>query len=67
LNFVKIAEAYGAVGIRVTEKKQVREALEEALAIPKPVVLDFHIEPEENVFPMVPAGASLNQMIGGLA
>ncbi|RKY77852.1 biosynthetic-type acetolactate synthase large subunit [candidate division KSB1 bacterium] len=67
LNFVKIAEAYGAVGIRVTKKKQVREALEEALAIPKPVVLDFHIEPEENVFPMVPAGASLNQMIGGLA
>jgi len=67
LNFVKIAEAYGAVGIRVTEKKQVREALEEALAIPKPVVLDFHIEPEENVFPMVPTGASLNQMIGGLA
>ncbi|MDD5044376.1 MAG: biosynthetic-type acetolactate synthase large subunit [Candidatus Omnitrophica bacterium] len=66
-DFVKLAEAYGAVGIRVTEIKEVRPALEKALAIDNTVFLDFHIEPEENVFPMVPAGEAINKMIGGLA
>ncbi len=66
-DFVKLAEAYGAEGIRVTEEKDVRGALEQAIASPKPVLIDFRIVEEENVFPMVPAGAALNQMIDSLA
>lgn len=64
-DFVKVAEAYGAEGLRVTEAAQVRPALEQAIASSKPVFLDFVVEKEENVFPMVPTGGSLNQMIGG--
>ena len=66
-DFVKVAEAYGAVGIRVTKKKDVVSALKKAISTPKPVVIDFQVAQEENVFPMVPAGASLTQMIGGMA
>ena len=63
-DFVKIAEAYGAVGIRVTSRDEVAPALEEAFAINKPVVLDFVTEREENVWPMVPPGAELKDMLG---
>ncbi len=66
-DFVKIAEAYGAVGIRVTKKEEVRPAIERAIAIDNTVFIDFQIEPEENVFPMVPAGEAINRMIGGMA
>ncbi len=66
-DFVKVAEAYGAVGIRVTEKKDVVSALKKAISIDRPVVIDFQVVKEENVFPMVPAGAALNEVIGGLA
>jgi acetolactate synthase-1/2/3 large subunit len=64
VEFVRIAEAYGVEGITVDEKDDVREALETALATDGPFVLDFRIEREENVFPMVPAGAAINEMIG---
>ncbi|MCD5390763.1 biosynthetic-type acetolactate synthase large subunit [candidate division NPL-UPA2 bacterium] len=66
-DFVKVAEAYGAVGIRVQKKEKVRPAINKALSLKKPVVIDFHIRPEENVFPMVPAGKAVNQMISGMA
>ncbi len=67
-DFVKLAQAYGAAGIRVEKKKDVRAALKKALSIKdRPVVLDFIIEQEENVFPMVPAGEAINRMIGGMA
>ncbi|NOZ64722.1 MAG: biosynthetic-type acetolactate synthase large subunit [Caldiserica bacterium] len=66
-DFVKIAEAYGAVGIRVEKKEDVVPALKKAMEIPKCVFMDFRVNPEENVFPMVPAGESLKQMIGGMA
>lgn len=66
-DFVKLAESYGAVGIRVTKKEEVRPALEKAIAIDNTVFLDFRIEEEENVFPMVPAGQAINQMLGGMA
>ncbi|NLA38113.1 MAG: biosynthetic-type acetolactate synthase large subunit [Methanomicrobiales archaeon] len=64
VDFVGIANAYGVEGIRVEEKGDVLEALETALAADGPYVLDFRIEREENVFPMVPAGAAINEMIG---
>lgn len=64
VDFVKIANAYGVEGLQVDEKAGVREALETALATDGPFVLDFRVEREENVFPMVPAGAAINEMIG---
>ena len=64
VDFVKIAHAYGVEGMRVDEKAGVREAIETALATDGPFVLDFRVEREENVFPMVPAGAAINEMIG---
>ena len=66
-DFVRLAEAYGAKGRRITERDDVRPALDEALADRDVWVLDFHIEKEENVFPMVPAGEAIDRMIGGMA
>jgi len=66
-DFVKIAEAYGAVGIRIDKTEEVEPSLKKALATQGPVVMDFRIPPEENVYPMVPAGAALTQMIEGMA
>jgi acetolactate synthase-1/2/3 large subunit len=66
-DFVKLAEAYGAVGIRVTRKRDVSAAIKKALATKKTVVVDFVVEREENVYPMVPAGTSLKHMMGGMA
>jgi acetolactate synthase-1/2/3 large subunit len=63
-DFVKLAEAYGHVGMRITDPSQVTAALEEAMALKDRLVfMDFVINPEENVYPMVPAGAGLNEMI----
>ncbi|MGB7575185.1 MAG: biosynthetic-type acetolactate synthase large subunit [Thermodesulfobacteriota bacterium] len=61
-NFVKLAEAYGAVGLRATKPEEVVPALKKAFSTPEPVIIDFEIDPEENVYPMVPAGEPLNQM-----
>jgi len=66
-DFVKLAESYGAVGIRVTKKKDVRKAIERAIKEKNTVLLDFKVEEEENVMPMVPAGQAINRMIGGMA
>ncbi len=64
-DFVKLAEAYGALGLRVTHPEEVRPALEQAIATPKPVVIDFVVAREENVFPFVPPGEPLTKMVGG--
>ncbi|MFH1691423.1 MAG: biosynthetic-type acetolactate synthase large subunit [Candidatus Omnitrophota bacterium] len=66
-DFVKLAESYGAKGIRITRKADVVNALKEAIATNNVVVMDFVIEPEENVFPMVPAGEAINRMLNGMA
>ncbi|MDP2904700.1 MAG: biosynthetic-type acetolactate synthase large subunit [Candidatus Omnitrophota bacterium] len=66
-DFVKLAESYGAVGIKVTKKEDVRPAIEKMLSIENTVIVDFRVEPEENVYPMVPAGEAINKMIEGLA
>ncbi|HHM23876.1 MAG TPA: biosynthetic-type acetolactate synthase large subunit, partial [Bacteroidetes bacterium] len=63
-DFVRLAESFGAVGIRVFQPDEVIPALEKAFSVDdRPVVLDFVVDPEENVFPMVPAGAALYEMI----
>jgi len=66
-DLVKLAESYGAVGIRVTKKSDVKKALEKAIKTPNVVLMDFVVEEEENVMPMVPAGQAINRMIGGMA
>ena len=62
-DFVKLAEAYGATGLRATKPEEVVPTLEKAFATPGPVMVDVRVSPEENVYPMVPAGASLKKMI----
>ena len=63
-DFKALADAYGAHGIRITEMSQVDEALDEAMQVDdRPVVMDFHTSREENVFPMIPAGQSIEQMM----
>lgn len=64
-DFVKVAEAYGAMGIRVTDAKGVKPALKKAIAAKRPVVIDFIVDREENVFPMVPPGGANHKMLGG--
>ncbi|MDP8233251.1 MAG: biosynthetic-type acetolactate synthase large subunit [Candidatus Saelkia tenebricola] len=67
-DFVEIAKAYGAIGIKVTKKTEVVPALKKALkSKTKPVVINFMVEEFENVFPMVPAGEAIDRMIGGMA
>jgi acetolactate synthase-1/2/3 large subunit len=61
-DFVKLAEAYGAIGMRATKPEEVVPTLKKAFALSKPVIIDFVVDPEENVYPMVPAGEPLNQM-----
>ncbi|MFZ1128508.1 biosynthetic-type acetolactate synthase large subunit [Methanoregula sp.] len=65
VEFVKIAQAYGIDGMKVESCDEVMPALKAAVDHDGPFVMDFRIEREENVFPMVPAGAAINEMIGG--
>lgn len=63
-DFVKVAEAYGAKGFRITEAADLAGTLQTALETPGPVVVDCQVCREENVLPMVPANSPLDQMIG---
>ncbi|OPY12924.1 MAG: Acetolactate synthase isozyme 3 large subunit [Syntrophus sp. PtaB.Bin001] len=62
LDFVKLAEAFGAVGLRATRPDEVEAVLRKGLEAPGAVMMDFHVEPEEQVFPMVSPGAGLTDM-----
>jgi acetolactate synthase-1/2/3 large subunit len=62
-DFVKLAEAYGALGLRATKPREVIPTIKKALQSKKPVIMDFIVDPEEGVYPMVPAGASIDNMI----
>jgi len=62
-DFVKLAEAYGAVGLRATRPDEVERVLGEGLSIPKTVIMDFDVEREECVYPMVPAGKAITDML----
>ncbi|MDD5773591.1 MAG: biosynthetic-type acetolactate synthase large subunit [bacterium] len=63
-DFVALAKAYGAHGILVKKQEEVIPAIKEAMKInDRPTIIDFRVEPEENVFPMVPAGAAITDMI----
>ena len=62
-DFVKLAEAFGMLGIRVTSKNQVKSSIEEAMAYDGPALIDFVVEEEENVYPMIPAGQTIENLI----
>jgi acetolactate synthase-1/2/3 large subunit len=62
-DFVKLADAYGAVGLRATKPEEVEPVIREALNTPRPVIMDFRVEPEECVMPMVPAGKAMHEML----
>lgn len=62
-DFVKLAEAYGAVGLRARKPDEVETVIAKGLSTPGPVIMDFVVEPEENVYPMVPAGKPITDML----
>ncbi len=65
-DFVKLAESYGAIGLRVTKTSEVEEVIKKAMKSKNiPVVIDFLIEEEENVYPMIPAGRSMEDILVG--
>ncbi|AZO93155.1 biosynthetic-type acetolactate synthase large subunit [Halocella sp. SP3-1] len=64
-DFVKLAEAFGIFALRIEEKEDLLPALNKAFEYEGPVLLDIKVAQEENVFPMVPAGAGIKDMIGG--
>ena len=63
-DFVAVAKGFGVEACRVTKPAEVRPALEKALAFDGPVIIDCHVEPEENVFPIIPPGATVKETIG---
>jgi acetolactate synthase-1/2/3 large subunit len=62
-DFVKLAEAFGAVGLRATRPDEVEDILRQGLETPGPVIMDFRVAKEECVYPMVPAGAPITEML----
>lgn len=64
-DFVKLAEAYGATGLRAEKPEEVAAVLRKALAVAGPVVIDFRVKAEENVYPMVPPNHPISEMIRG--
>jgi acetolactate synthase-1/2/3 large subunit len=63
IDFIKLAEAYGATGLQATKPGEVEDVIKKAFATDGPVIMEFKISREENVMPMVPAGAGLNEML----
>ncbi|MBN2645199.1 MAG: biosynthetic-type acetolactate synthase large subunit [Desulfuromonadaceae bacterium] len=63
IDFIKLAEAYGAKGFQATKPEEVEDVIRQGFATPGPVIMEFKIAREENVLPMVPAGAGLNEMV----
>ena len=64
-DFVKMAEAYGCVGIRAKSPEELDEKIKEMISIDKPVIFDCHVDQDENCFPMIPSGKPHNQMLLG--
>jgi acetolactate synthase I/II/III large subunit len=63
IDFVKLAEAYGATGLRTGKPEEVEDVIRQGLATAGPVIMEFKVAREENVLPMVPSGAGLNEMV----
>ncbi len=63
IDFIKLAEAYGATGLQATKVDEVEATIKQALETPGPVLMNFKVSREENVLPMVPAGKAINEMV----
>ncbi|WP_243370699.1 biosynthetic-type acetolactate synthase large subunit [Geotalea sp. SG265] len=63
IDFIKLADAFGAKGFRATKPEEVEEVIKKGFAAPGPVIMEFKVAREEKVLPMVPAGASLTEMV----
>jgi acetolactate synthase-1/2/3 large subunit len=63
IDFIKLAEAYGAKGFQATKADEVEAVIKQGFATPGPVIMEFKVAREEKVLPMVPAGAALNEMV----
>ena len=63
IDFIKLAEAFGAKGFQATKPDQVEDVIKKGFATPGPVIMEFKISREEKVFPMVPAGGAINEMV----
>jgi acetolactate synthase-1/2/3 large subunit len=64
-DFVKLAEAYGAQGLRAVRPDEVEDVLREGLSSEMPTVFDFRVKREANVYPMIPGGGTIEDMLGG--
>jgi acetolactate synthase-1/2/3 large subunit len=62
-DLVKLAEAFGILGLRVTDRAQVKSAIHQAMEYDGPALIDFRVEREENVYPMIPSGTSVNELM----
>jgi acetolactate synthase-1/2/3 large subunit len=62
-DFVRLAESYGAVGLRATKPEEVVPTLKKAFSLPHTVLMDFHVAREENVYPMVAPASSIKDML----
>jgi len=62
-DFIKLAQAYGVLGLRASKPEEVVPVIEQALSTPSPVIMDFVVEQEESVYPMVTAGSPINKML----
>ncbi len=63
-DWAKLAEAFGWTGMRCDDKGELGDAMKQALETPGPVLLDVHVTPNENCYPMIPAGAAARDMVG---
>jgi len=63
IDFVKLAEAYGATGLSTDKVDEVESVIQKALDTPGPVIMEFKVSREENVLPMVPAGKGIHEMV----
>jgi acetolactate synthase-1/2/3 large subunit len=64
-DFVKLAESFGAVGLRASKPEDVDPVIKEMISVDKPVIVDVRVDPAENCFPMIPSGAAHNEMLFG--
>jgi acetolactate synthase-1/2/3 large subunit len=64
-DFVKLAEAFGAVGLHASRPDQVDDVIKEMIKVDKPVIVDVVVDQTENCFPMIPSGAAHNEMLLG--
>jgi acetolactate synthase-1/2/3 large subunit len=64
-DFVKLADAYGALGLRAEKVEQLDDVIKEAISVKRPVIMDIHVDPSENCFPMIMSGSAHNEMLLG--